>query len=574
MPSTLKTANKLRAGTGQPRRSATGITYYYNGNILTMNPSSPRSSHMVVQNNRIWHCSDDAAVLGLNYRDPAFAETRRQLAADIEFVDLHGRTILPGLVDSHVHFLWWAQNLIIADLSPARCEEDALDILKRHSRTSRPAEWIRGFGWSHNTWPGSRLPSRESLDKLFPNNPVHLSSRCGHLGWVNSAALHAADINDATRDPFGGEIERKNGSATGILKETAIALVLDRIGDPTEEQRLQALLAGQAIAHGMGITGMQTPEDLSTWNFLQKANSERHLTMRISFWIPVAALDHLVELQVRNGLGDDRLSIGAVKLFSDGSLGGRTALMYDCYEGEPDNFGICVAGREDIRQATLKANRAGLPMAIHAIGDKAVDNVLAAYEAAAEELGFSGAAGSSPPVRNRIEHLQVFHPKDLDRIKKLRPVASMQPVHLCADREPAEKFWGKRADYAYACRTLREAGCTLAFGSDAPVEPINPFYGLYAATCRRDLEGKSSTAWNSRESIDLQAALEGYTINSAVAAGQTHKHGTLSAGKYADFIVLEEDPFSLTPEALRDTAPVATFSAGEQVHATEAWLNR
>jgi len=268
-------------------------------------------------------------------------------------------------------------------------------------------------------------------------------------------------------------------------------------------------------------------------------------------------------------LGDDRLRISAVKLFADGSLGGRTALMVDPYEGEPENRGICVTDRDEIRRVTLKANRAGLSMAIHAIGDQAVDNVLAAFEASLDELGCSGAAGMQPPIQNRIEHLQVFHPRDLERIRRVKPIASMQPIHLCADMGPADRFWGERARYAYACRTLAEAGCLLAFGSDAPVEPINPFLGLYAATTRRNLEGAPESGWYPGQRLSLQESLEGYTKNCAQASGQQDRLGSLEAGKLADFIVLAQDPFSLTPEELRDAKPLATFTGGQCVFAAE-----
>lgn len=553
------------------QRRNSPLVYLYNGNILTMNPAEPRATQLMISGDRIWHCSDDVAPLGLNYRASGFATARKELKEHVQFIDLQGQTVLPGLVDAHIHFLWWAMNLEVADLSAARSEEECIEVLRTHAAGIRPGEWIRGFGWSHNLWDSFRLPVRSSLDAAFPNNPVHLSSKCGHLAWTNSAALQAAEVNDSTRNPAGGEIERREGRATGILKETAICLVSDRIGPPGEEQRLRALRRGQQLAHSLGLTGMQTPEDLDTWGFLQRARAADELSMRINFWIPAAAFDHLEGIQAQCGLGDERLRISAVKLFSDGSLGGRTALMYEPYEGEPENFGICVSDREEIHRITLRANRAGLPMAIHAIGDKAVDNVLAAYEASAEELGASGAAGVWPNVRNRIEHLQVYSDRDLERIRKLKPVASMQPIHLCADMGPAEKFWGTRSRNAYAFRTLAEAGCTLAFGSDAPVESLNPWYGLYAAITRCNMEGEPAGGWNREEKIGLQQALECYTVNCAAASGQAELLGTLSAGKLADFIVLPEDPFSLSPESLREMKPVATYSGANCVHAQPDW---
>lgn len=543
------------------------LTYYFNGHILTQNPAAPRSPHMLVAGERVWHADPDVRAFGLDFRDSAFGVTRRRLAGEVDFVDLHGRTVIPGLVDAHVHFLWWALELAQADLRASGSEEDAVGLLRAHAAQHRltAGEWLVGFGWSHNLWQGQQLPSAASLDEAFPDNPVLMSSKCGHLAWVNSAALRLAAIDDSTRNPSGGEIERRDGRATGVLKETAIALVRERISAPTEADKLRALGRGQEIAHSLGLTTMHTPEDLDTWGFLQRAHQAGTLSMRVNFWIPAAALDSLETLQVRHGLGDDRLRITAVKLFSDGSLGGRTALMYQPYENEPGNCGIAVTDREEIERITLHANRLGLAMAIHAIGDKAVDNVLAAYEKAAERLA-SQPAGAAPPVRNRIEHLQVFAEKDLERIKRLKPVASMQPVHLCADMGPAERFWGERSRRAYACRTLADAGCLLAFGSDAPVEPINPFLGLYAAVTRLALDGSGPDGgWHNHEKLTVEEGLAGYTTNPAIASGIHSRFGDLSPGKVADFVVLPEDPTRVSPEALRDMKPAATFSGNRCV---------
>ncbi|MGI8907822.1 MAG: amidohydrolase [Candidatus Sumerlaeaceae bacterium] len=562
MSTTLSAAARASRARGAGCELHSGLCYFYNGIVHTMNPAAPVSPHLLVQGNRVWHCSNDAAPLGLDFRDSAFAVTKRNMSRDVQFIDLGGRTVIPGLVDAHVHFLWWALNLKLADLSTARSEDQAVQMLKGHCSNAKPGEWIVGFGWSHNAWKAPGLPSSRSLDEAFAANPVYLSSKCGHLAWVNSAALAAAEVTASTGDPAGGEIERAEGRITGILKETANALVHDRIAAPTDEQRMNALRQGQEIAHSLGITGMHTPEDLDTWGFMQRAHENKELTMRVNFWIPASALESLESLQIRHGLGDDRLRIGAVKLFSDGSLGGRTALMQAPYENEPENFGICVCEADEIERITLKANRAGLAMAIHAIGDKAVDNVLRAYESAQDQLRSEGGA---PPIQNRIEHLQVLSPEFVPRLQKVRPIASMQPVHLCADMGPADRFWGARGRYAYAFRTLQEAGCTLAFGSDAPVEPVNPFYGLYAATTRRSLENEPAGGWYPEEKISLQCALEAYTINTAVASGQAAQLGSLAPGKLADFVVVEQDPFEVSPAELRDIKPVATYSGGRLV---------
>ncbi len=548
------------------------LRYYFNATIHTMDPARPVAGHMLVAGDRILSCNDDESPLGIHHARPGFGDTRRRLADSVTFHDLQGATVIPGMTDSHVHFLWWALNMTLADLGIARSEAHAVEVLRKHCGAVAAGKWIVGFGWAHNLWEDPRLPSRASLDAAFPDNPVFLSSKCGHLAWVNSAALAAAGLGDDSPDPQGGELERRaDGTGrqlTGILKENATSLVESRITKPGREDLLRALKAGQERAHSLGLTSVHTPEPLDTWDFLQTAHGEGLLTMRVQFLIPVAALEHLEGLRARHGLGDPMLRIAGVKMFTDGSLGGRTAWMYEPYEGEPGNTGICVAGPDEIRETTLRANRAGLPMAIHAIGDRSVGDVLRAFDAAREELGASGAAGTSPAVANRIEHLQSYSPRDLDLIRRVRPVASMQPVHLCADMGPADRFWGDRARHAYACRTLSDAGCLMSFGSDAPVEPIEPFFGVYAATTRRNLDGAPEPGWNPQEKITREEALAAYTRNPAIVAGTQAGLGTLAPGKLADFVVLPGDPCRVADGELRDMRPRATFVSGQCVFQT------
>lgn len=549
------------------------LTYYYNGTILTMNAKAAQSPHMLVSAGKVVHCDESEAPLGLDFRAADFAEVRQRRASDVTFVDLKGNTVIPGICDAHAHFLMWANGLIHADLMYCKSEAECVDVVKKHYAGAEKGEWLKGRGWAHNLWDVTDLPSKESLDAAFPDNPVVLSSKCGHLSWVNSAALKAAGVDDSVQDPFGGEFERKDGRLTGILKELAMDVVHEKIGEPSLKQRYEALEKAQAYAHSLGITAMQTPEDMDAWDFIQKAHGEGLLSMRVDFWIPVSVLDDLEALRVRHGLGDDRLRISAVKVFADGSLGGRTAQMYDDYENEPGNKGIIVTDEATMVANTLQANRIGLSMAIHAIGDEAVGAVLTAYERAAEEFGTEGDTRTNPVLRNRIEHVQVFAEKDLPRLKKLKPICSIQPIHLCADMKPADAFWGKRARYAYACRTLLDAGCLMPFGSDVPVEPNNPFLGIYAAITRKSLTGQPDSGWYPEECITLQEALEGYTIHCAIASGQQDKLGSLEAGKYADFVVLPANPFEISPEEIRDLKPLATYSENVCVYSTGEWEN-
>lgn len=551
------------------------LRYFFNGRIYTMNTATPEAPHMLLAGDRILFCSSGRAPLGLDFRESGFGALRERLRGDVECVDLGGRVVLPGLTDAHVHFVWWAVSQTRADLTASVSEADAVRCLQDAAGKRPAGEWIVGHGWSHNAWDPPVAPSRDSLDSVYPDNPVFLTSKCGHLQWVNSAALRLAGIDASTASPPGGEIEMRERAGrrepTGLLKESAGSLVETQIPPLSPDQMRRALAEGQRQAHRLGLTAIHTPESLADFDLFQRLHDEGSLTVRVNFLIPVAALEHLTELRVRHGLGDHWLRVAGVKMFADGSLGGRTALMYEAFEGEPENFGIPVASAAEIEDATLRANRAGLAMAIHAIGDKAVSNVLAAFERAQAETGGSGAAGSRPFVRNRIEHLQLFAERDLPRICSVQPVASMQPVHLCADMGPADRYWGSRARRAYACRTLMEAGCLLAFGSDAPVEPINPFYGIYAAVTRCSLDGLPEGGWHPEEALGVRDAIAAYTTGPALTAGVKEMVGDLTPGKLADFIVLDEDPFEVPAQGLRNLLPVATYCGGQCVHASRVW---
>lgn len=558
------------AGGKPPHRP---LKYYFNANILTMNRAAPVAPHMLVAGDRVWFCNDGRVPLGIDFREPGFSAQRRALSPDVEFIDLDGKTVIPGITDAHVHFLWWALCQTHADLVGADSEEAAVAILRDYAKGRDLALWLVGKGWVHNLWTKPELPAKASLDAVFPDTPVFLHSKCGHLAWVNTAALKAAGLDGGAPDPPGGKLERITVGGvtelTGILKETAIGLVESRIPRPTGAAMREALLRGQAMAHSFGITSVHAPEEsMDTWGFLQNAHAEGILRIRFGFLMPAEALDHAGAMRLRHGSGDDWLFLAGVKMFADGSLGGRTALMYEPHEGEPGNLGICVSDRAEITRRTVQANRMGMAMAVHAIGDKAVGDVLRAFETSAAKLGDSVALGTHPPVRNRIEHMQLFAPRDLERIRALRPVASAQPVHLCADWAPADRHWGKRSRHAYAFRSLAQAGCLLAFGSDAPVEPINPFLGMYAAVTRQGLDGAPAGGWHPEERIDAAAALAAYTTGPARAAGMQQKLGDLSPGKYADFVVLKEDPLQVAPGELRGLLPDETHIAGECVHRT------
>lgn len=562
--------SRVLAGEDASKPSTLPLKYFFNGNIRTMNPAHPFAPHMLVAGEKIWFCSDHRAPLGLDFRESGFSHQRKLYEKEIEFIDLEGHTVLPSFGDAHIHFLWWALNASRPNLTTARSAQEAIAILLTETQNTPQGEWIIGHGWTHNAWPDAALPTKELLDAAFPHNPVYLTSKCGHLAWLNSLALTLAGIDAHTPDPPGGEI-CKEGPAhaprlTGILKEDAVLLVEKVVPPPNLATKRNAFLRGQLRAHALGITAIHTPEDLETWEFYTIMRTAGLLRMRVAFLIPLDNLDDALAMRLRWGAGDDQLFLAGVKIFADGSLGARTALMWEPFRGEPENYGVAVRSAAEIRDATIKANKAGIPVAVHAIGDRAVAEVLQAFEAAAEETGAMGASNTRPLVRNRIEHLQLLSPRDIDLLRAVRPVASVQPVHLCADWQPAEKHWGQRSRYAYAFRTISQCGCTLAFGTDAPVEPIQPWLGIYAAVTRCDLNGNPPRGWYPEESLSLEQAVAAYTLGTAQAAGKHHSLGSLQPDKYADFIVLDVDPWHLAPHELRNLCVAQTYFAGECVY--------
>ena len=341
---------------------------------------------------------------------------------------------------------------------------------------------------------------------------MYLIAKSGHAAWANSLALKMAGITSSTANPIGGEIVREaNGEPTGIFFEDAMELVSQIIPEPTAQQVAEALRDALPLFQRVGLTGVHDFDGaraLQAWQIL-KENGE--LNFRVSKTIPVALLDHAIALGIRSGFGDDRLRINSVKSFADGALGPQTALMIDPYEGTTDNRGISTLDKEEMFENVRKASAAGLSSTIHAIGDKANHDVLDVYEASRKEEG-------TPRLRHRIEHVQLLHPDDFNRLGQLGIIASMQPIHATSDMLIADKYWGKRSSGAYAWRTQLNANARLAFGSDSPVESFNPFLGIHAAVTRRRADGSPSPdGWYSEQRLTVTEAVHGFTMGAAYA---------------------------------------------------------
>lgn len=481
-------------------------------------------------------------------------------------VDLQGLHVFPGLIDAHLHFVSYGMGLLQVELRHTRSIVDAVRLLAQRAAALRPGAWVLGRGWDKNLWSEGRFPTRHDLDPLSGDRPVACWSKDGHVFWVNSAALRQAHITRATADPPGGVIGRDDaGEPDGILKEEAKNLVQRTLPDPTPEMREQAVAAASAEFHRLGLTGVHAftgaaaegPDQFAT---LQRLHARGELGVRTVATVPDRLVDAAAAAGMVTGVGDRMLRVGAVKIFADGALGSQTAAMLEPYAGQPGNLGIRVRSPEEIDQFVRKALDAGLWTAIHAIGDRANRDVLDVYQRYEHLSRRSGA-------RHRIEHVQVVDPDDLPRLARLGVVASMQPIHATADRDIADRYWGVRARWSYAWRSLAATGAVLAFGSDAPVETPDPWRGLYAAVTRKRQEEPAVESWYPQERLSLEQAFAAYTTGPAFAGGTEAWQGRLAPGWVADFIVLDRDPYAGPPEDLLRVQVLATAVDGRIRHA-------
>lgn len=517
----------------------------YNARVYTLDAQRPLASSLVIDGERILRTGGDELLR-------EFDRAEKQ--------DMRGRVILPGLTDAHLHLKHYALGLQKIDCETESLEECLRRVAERVKKT-KPGGWVLGHGWNQNVWGG--WPSISEFDRVAPDHPVYLTAKSLHAAWANSAALKLAGISASSADPPNGQIQHDaSGKPTGIVLESAMELVSRAIPEPGMDEIAAAIEKAQPILWKMGLTGVHDFDRRDCFMALQALHLQNKLKLRVTKNIPVDLLDHAYELGLRTGFGDDWLRIGSVKVFMDGALGPHTAAMFQPYIGEPDNKGILNMDGEGLFELGRRAAEVGLGMTVHAIGDRANHEVLDAYEqlrAYEKEKGL-------PALRHRIEHVQVLHRDDAPRLAKLNVIASMQPIHATSDMLMADKYWGERALLAYAWRTQLEAGARLAFGSDAPVESPNPFWGIHAAVTRRRADGSPGPeGWRPGQRLTVQEAIEGFTLGAAYAAYAEKRLGKLAEGYLADLIVLEKDPFTCNPVELKDLQSSATMIAGEWV---------
>jgi predicted amidohydrolase YtcJ len=530
-----------------------------NGKIWTVNKKQPRAEALAVWRDRILAVGSDPDV-------------RPLIGPHTKVIDLKQRRVVPGFHDSHVHLLSGGMRLSQVQLKDAKDETEFGRRLREFDRKLPPGRWMLGGDWDHDRTFAGKLPTAELVDKYVSGRPVFMRRYDGHMALVNTRALKLAGITAASPDPTGGIIVRKPGGKepSGILRDTAMGLVGAHVPRPSEEEILSAVRAALDEGRRYGVTSVQDMDgsDSATrrtlLRVLQRLASTGKLTLRVKLHFPLGAWRTLADVGVLIGFGDVWVQIGSLKDFIDGSLGSSTAKMYEPYENEPGSTGIFLRPLSRLRDDIEAADKAGLGVAVHAIGDRGNAELLDIFAQVSKKNG-------PRDRRFRIEHAQHLRPQDYRRFAELDVIASVQPYHAIDDGRWAEGRIGKkRCASSYALRSLLDAGAKVAFGSDWAVAPLNPLLGIDAAVNRRTLDGKHPGGWFPEQKIRVEEAVEAYTLTSAYAASQEKDRGSLEPGKLADLVVLSRD---ILDPAERDhiaqTDVVLTVVGGRVVYAKE-----
>ena len=483
-------------------------------------------------------------------------------------IDGRGRTLLPGLIDAHGHVLDLGFQSVRLGLAGSPSLQAAQASIRRYGLAHPRLAWLQGGGWNQVLWQTGRFPTAAELDAAVADRPVILERIDGHAVWVNSAALKKAGITRDTADPPGGRIERDAaGNPNGVLVDHAMDLAFKVVPPPTDDERRAALLAALTALNAVGLTAVGDagvgPEDLALY---RQAADARRLHVRIYAMIIESGqnFDTLLPAGPLAGYGEDHLDIRAVKLVADGALGSRGAAMLTPYADAPGQRGLLRYTDAVLEAKVAQALKAGFQVNVHAIGDAANRQVLNAFERAY-------AASGGENLRNRIEHAQIVAVDDIPRFKTLDLIASMQPTHATSDMNMAEARVGAaRLKGAYAWRTFLTQGTRIAGGSDFPVESPNPFFGLYSAVTRQDHAGQPPGGWVPEQALTLTEALRAFTLDAAYAEHHEQTLGSLEAGKWADFILVDRDLFSIPPSDIWRTQVLETWVGGRRVYARAA----
>ncbi|MAI66088.1 MAG: amidohydrolase [Alteromonas sp.] len=482
---------------------------------------------------------------------------------DIEStIDGGGKVMLPGLIDAHGHLLGLGANLLEVNLRESTSAANAAKMVADYAFANTTQQWITGRGWNQELWSDRAFPTAKDLDSVVSDRPVVLTRVDGHAAWVNSKAMEIAGITKDTQSPVGGEILKDaEGNPTGVFIDNASMLIEKHLPSASNAVYQQQLDAASEHLLANGITSMHDAGiSRDVYDFYLKESVESELAIRI--YAMVSATDPELSTMLGNGTirdKDDYLYIRSVKAYGDGALGSRGAALLAPYSDAPHQHGLLLTQPEDMTNLFTTVIGAGFQLNYHAIGDKANHVALNEFESTFKRIGGS-------ELRNRIEHAQVIAPDDLARFSDLKVLPSMQPTHATSDKNMAEDRIGKdRMKGAYAWKTLLNSGIALPLGSDFPVELANPFYGLHAAVTRQDRDNQPVKGWYAHEALSIEQAFKGFTLDAAYAGHMEDTLGTLTEGKWADFILVDQDIFTIEPKHIWKTKVLSTYVAGEQV---------
>jgi hypothetical protein len=527
-------------------------TIITNANVWTVDRNHPKAEAVAILNQRI-------VAVGTSIEMDAWRSPRTRI------IDAGGKLLLPGFNDAHVHFVLGGFQLDQVQLTDTKNREEFVQRIAAQAKKLKKGEWVLGGEWDEQNWSPAELPTHEWIDAVTPDNPVFIERHDGHESLANALAMKLADVTVETKAPPGGEIVRDpQGNPTGVFKDAAKSLIEKVIPEPTPAARIRAAKRALEHAAALGVTSVQdmvpTYGDIEAYSVLAERGE---LTARIYVAPTETRWRDQARIGVRHAFGSDFLRMGAVKGFADGSLGSTTAYFFQPYVDAPNTRGLLSDEMQPIsgmRERLIGADKAGLQICIHAIGDQAISTVLDIFQDVQK-------ANGSRDRRWRIEHAQHMAPKDFQRFANLRVIASMQPYHAIDDGQWADRRIGPiRAKTTYAFRTFLDNGVRLAFGTDWTVAPLNPMLGLYAAVTRATLDGKHPSGWVPEQKITIEEAVEAYTTGSAYAEFQEKDKGSITPGKLADLVLVSDDLLKIDPRAIRDAKVEMTMVDGKIVY--------
>lgn len=526
------------------RSSIAADTVYVKGNIWTGAKDGSAADMLAVKDGNIL------------YAGPSKAFDAK------ETVDLGGRSVMPGFIDNHVHFMEGGAALSSVDLRDAKTPEEFSKRITDYAKTRSKGAWVLNGNWDHELW-GGELPHKSWIDAQTKDTPVYVIRLDGHMALANSAALRLAGIDKNTKAPEGGEILRgPDGEPTGLLKDNALNIVLGIIPPPSDDELMEQFSNAQDHAFSLGLTKVHAvtgyPTETTMRDIFEMARARGIMKIRAFVSTPIEDWENGLKAVKARGRGDDVLGLGGIKGLVDGSLGSGTAWFYEPYSDEPDNSGFPIVAPDEFENWMRAVDDAGLPLSVHAIGDKAIDMTIDAMR---------GIAGEDIAARRyRIEHFQHPSAEAISAIAQSGIIASMQPYHAIDDGRWAQGRIGEeRAKTTYAFRSILDAGAILTFGSDWPVAPLSPIEGVYAAVTRRTTDGANPDGWIPAQKITAEEALTAYTSSNAFAMSEETIAGTLEAGKRADFVVLSDDPRTVKPVDIQKITVLRTVIDGETV---------